>query len=317
MNRLADIPTVTPDGFLNRFFTNPFSVAEVQTAMPLLLSRVFEGSRFGVFRIEQWVPHARFPIPPVRVSYHSLVFLKTGLLRRTDGLTTYDIGPQTVHLTAPGQIESSEFCSPDASGFYCFFNESYFLEGAGNARILAEMPFFNAGQRPIVSLDAERVEWLSGLFARLEEEYLRALQPQTTDQQPMAAALLTLVLLELRRAYLPTPPAGPVNAAMLLTARFKEAVARHIFSKRSVSEYADQLAVTPNHLNRCVKETTGRPASDFITDMLLLEARMLLRQTDLSIAEIAFRLSFGDASYFGKLFRRHTGQTPLDYRQSA
>ena len=317
MPTLADIPTVTPEGFLYRFFVKPFSGAEVETPMPHLLNRVFEGSRFGVFRIEQWVPHARFPIPPVRVSYHSLVFLKTGLLRRTDGLTTYDVGPQTVHLITPGQIESSEFCHPDTTGFYCFFEESYFLEGAGNPRILAEMPFFKPGQPPLVRLSPERAVWLNDLFVRLEAEYLRSVEANGTDEQLLAATLLALVLLELRRAYDPPPATAPTSAAAVLTARFKEAVSRHVLTRRGVSDYADLLAVTPNHLNRCVKETTGRPASDFITDMLVLEARMLLRQTDLSSAEIAFRLRFSDASHFGKFFRRHTGQTPLDYRQSA
>ncbi|WP_158552471.1 helix-turn-helix domain-containing protein [Spirosoma telluris] len=108
-----------------------------------------------------------------------------------------------------------------------------------------------------------------------------------------------------------------LSSSARLAAHFRQLLTRHILSKRTVNEYADLLAVTPNHLNKCVKETTGKPASVLIAEMLLLEAKVLLGQPGLPISEIADRLSFDDLSYFARFFKKHTGLNPTEYRQQA
>lgn len=80
--------------------------------------------------------------------------------------------------------------------------------------------------------------------------------------------------------------------------------------------YADKLFVTPNHLSTLVKQQSGETASQWINRAIILEAKVLLRHSDLKNYEIAERLNFPNASFFNKFFRKQTGQTPLEYKES-
>lgn len=79
--------------------------------------------------------------------------------------------------------------------------------------------------------------------------------------------------------------------------------------------YADLLAVTADYLNKCVKAATGKSAHDLLGDMILMEAKALLRQTSLSVSEIAFEIGKEDLSDFTRFFKNKTGLKPSDYRQ--
>jgi len=75
------------------------------------------------------------------------------------------------------------------------------------------------------------------------------------------------------------------------------------------------LNVTPNHLNKSVKSTTGKSATKWIDETILLEAKYLLYQTTLSINEIAMQVGHEDHSYFSRFFKKHEGITPIQYRK--
>ena len=85
---------------------------------------------------------------------------------------------------------------------------------------------------------------------------------------------------------------------------------QHFRTHRSVQHYADLLHVSPNHLNALCRRQLGKTASALIQERVLVEARRLLRHTDATIGQVADALGFEDASYFGRYFRKHTGQTP-------
>jgi AraC-like DNA-binding protein len=87
-------------------------------------------------------------------------------------------------------------------------------------------------------------------------------------------------------------------------------------SQRNVNTYAEQLSITPKYLTETVKEITGKTAGEIIDDFVLLEAKLLLDNPALSIAEIADELHFSDQSFFGKYFKRHAGVSPKEYRHS-
>lgn len=71
------------------------------------------------------------------------------------------------------------------------------------------------------------------------------------------------------------------------------------------------LNVTPNHLSQSIKIASAKNTSSFINDRILSEAKSLIQFTDFNIAEIAYQLNFSDPADFGKLFKKHTDQTPL------
>ena len=104
-------------------------------------------------------------------------------------------------------------------------------------------------------------------------------------------------------------------AALFISQQYKNLLAKNIYQNQRVTDYAKLLAVTSNHLNKCVKSITGKSAQDLLNEMLLLEAKVLLKQTDLQISEIAFKLKEQNPGDFGRFFKSKTGTTPGKYRQ--
>jgi len=100
----------------------------------------------------------------------------------------------------------------------------------------------------------------------------------------------------------------------LLMRDFLQLIENNYIHKRSIKEYADLLAVTPNYLSRSVKQVSGRNALAFITERLVSEAKLLVRYTDMEISTIAYQLDFSDPANFGKFFKKHTRFSPSAFR---
>lgn len=84
---------------------------------------------------------------------------------------------------------------------------------------------------------------------------------------------------------------------------------------RNVSYYAQKLFVSPKYLSTVIKEESRKTAGEWIDEMVLLEAKILLQNKELTIAQVADQLSFNDQSTFGKFFKNLTSHSPLDYRR--
>lgn len=108
---------------------------------------------------------------------------------------------------------------------------------------------------------------------------------------------------------------------ILLVSRFQSLVETMLSHEDSYSEirqpsfYANKLSVHPNHLNAVVKIITGKTATSIIQNQFIISAKSLLRQTNLSIKEIAFRLHFSEPTHFNSYFKKVTHLTPQQYRE--
>lgn len=102
----------------------------------------------------------------------------------------------------------------------------------------------------------------------------------------------------------------------LLFGEFMALVKRHHTRARGVKFYADKLCLTPNYLSGAIKEYTGKTATEWVNDFVIIEAKIMLKDTSLSIQEISYRLNFPDQSTFGKYFKKIVGISPKQYRES-
>ena len=93
-------------------------------------------------------------------------------------------------------------------------------------------------------------------------------------------------------------------------------VSNNYKQNRSVSFYADRLCLTAKHLSSVVKEVSGKTAGEWIDNFVILEARALLKSSDMSIQQIAEHLNFANQSFFGKYFKHFIGMSPKAYRRS-
>lgn len=101
-----------------------------------------------------------------------------------------------------------------------------------------------------------------------------------------------------------------------ITQEFKFLVKNHHTDLIRVSEYAKLLKITPKHLSQMVKDTTGITAGELIEKIRFEEAKKMLANNDISIQQVAEKLKFSDQSAFGKFFKRHYGESPLQFKKS-
>lgn len=97
--------------------------------------------------------------------------------------------------------------------------------------------------------------------------------------------------------------------------QFFNLLQNHYKTGRTASFYADKMFMTPKYLSNVLKKTTGRPINSWIGDAVLSGAKLYLRGSDLTVAQISDELNFPNASYFGRFFRKKTGVTPKKYRE--
>ena len=98
--------------------------------------------------------------------------------------------------------------------------------------------------------------------------------------------------------------------------RFIDLVSKYHNTERNVGFYADKLCITPKYLSKIVKDTSGQSAPQWIDQYVILEAKQLLKHSDRCIKEISDELNFPNPSFFFKYFKKHTGLTPNQYRNS-
>ena len=112
------------------------------------------------------------------------------------------------------------------------------------------------------------------------------------------------------------------NAASRISSLFIELLERQfpvehveqVIQLKTPLEFAKTLGVHINHLNKVLKETTGRSTTDIINGRIVEEARILLKQTQWNISEIAYALGFDEVAHFSNFFKKHTTLSPLNFR---
>ena len=106
------------------------------------------------------------------------------------------------------------------------------------------------------------------------------------------------------------------NRGEEIVKRLVQHIIKHYNKERRVSFYADLLHISPQHLSTTVNKVTGKTVTDIIAKLVITDAEAKLKSTDLTIQEIAYSLNFPDISFFGKYFKRYTGMSPKQYRES-
>lgn len=127
----------------------------------------------------------------------------------------------------------------------------------------------------------------------------------------LSGALLALVA----RQMMQTRPDFTPTAELPLFNRFEKAVEAHFRERRTIAEYASELAVSHTHLNRVVRQATGMPASRLVAERVLREARRMLTYTNLPVSQIAYELGYTDPAHFSRVFSKGAGLSPRAFRE--
>lgn len=196
---------------------------------------------------------------------------------------------------------------------YCIHFKTDFVQPLLRGPLASEFPCFDLEAEHIVNVNGEESALLQQAFRDIIAEHERF----SHEKDHVLRNFIHILLLRIREIHKPHAQRMKEGATrgMEITNRFKHLVEKNFIEHREVSWYAGQLHITAQHLADVVKKTIGRTPRQVINDMLMLEARVLLGSTDLTITQVAQRLSFEDQAHFGHFIKQRSGFTPTELRQ--
>lgn len=270
---------------------------------------------FNVFRLEDYVGPGVVSLPYSRKDFYKINFVV--------GQSTYHYAHKSVVIENNALLFANPLVpyeweprSEQQRGFFCIFTE-HFLQQHTSLRV-ADFSVFQPDGQPIYFLDAAQQANVRQLFQKMLAEL--------DSDYAFKYDLLRGYVLELIHSAQKLQPATTLyregNAATRIASLFTELLARQFpiegpgqrVKLRTAQAFAGQLAVHTNHLNRALKEVTGKTTTQLLAERLVQEAHALLRHTDWPVGAIGYSLGFEEAAHFNNFFKKHTGLTPSAVR---
>jgi AraC-like DNA-binding protein len=256
---------------------------------------------------------------PFRHEFYALALKNAGDNKEVNGRYL----AHNLFFNSPYQIITWDI-KPDWKGWYIIFDREFLGLNPGWHNFIIDFPFFRLDTVSPMDLPAEDALLADTLFGQIFHEY----HSDHPDKFLFIQAFTQLLLLLTRRYFDKSAFPAQNNqdnrtADILLVSRFQSLVETMMTDEEAGSQirypsfYAGKLNIHPNHLNAVVKRITGKTATHIIQIQLLTSAKSLLRQTELSAKEIAFRLHFTEPTHFNSFFKKSTGTTPQQYREKS
>jgi AraC family transcriptional regulator, transcriptional activator of pobA len=210
---------------------------------------------------------------------------------------------------SPGLIYSF-LRDPKASGYLIYFKKDLFSFFKPNFE--EQFPMFDLLHTNFFKLNEQKFKKFEPHFQDVFLAYENIADNQMLS--PIKLLALLYQLKEFTKTIIQVEESFHSPQQILLQ-KFIQLVNNFYLDKRTIDEYADLLAVTPNHLSQSIKHISGKNALSYINERIMTEAKSMIQFSNLDIAEIAYQLHFSDSSNFGKFFKKHADVTPLEFRK--
>ncbi|WP_278723623.1 helix-turn-helix domain-containing protein [Bacteroides finegoldii] len=241
----------------------------------------------------------------------AIYFCRKGWAHATIDLKDYEIVENTQVVLLPGTIIRINGCSSDFTASFFGFPKEMFME----ACMRFEPIFFRfIKEQPCYVLPQENTGAINGLIRATTAIYN---DRENRFRNQIAKNHLQSFMLDIYDKCYRYFGKHKIEGGTRQDEIFKSFVSlvhEHCASQREVSFYADKLCISTKYLTGICKAVTGDSAKKIIDDFAILEIKVLLQSTELTIQEIADRLSFPDQSYLGRYFKRHEGMSPKEYQ---
>ena len=202
-------------------------------------------------------------------------------------------------------------------GYFCIFTDDFLIRNKSGV-ILEDLPIFQPGGYPIFQLSDNATKEITEIFRKMHQEL-------SSDYSYKYDLLRNYVLelihygqkLQPATALYPTHTASARVSSLfieLLERQFPIESQRQILSLCTAKDYAERLSIHVNHLNKVLKENLGKTTTDIISSRIVQEAKILLKQTDWNISEIAYSLGFEEVAHFSNFFKKQTLLSPQLFR---
>ncbi|WP_183576324.1 helix-turn-helix domain-containing protein [Mucilaginibacter sp. X5P1] len=288
---------------------------ETSSLMPKGINK--EIGHFNVFKIDDLVSSSKKGIMPYNRRAYYKISIISGRNKAEYADKVIDIEKNALLFATPKVPYHWLPQDDNQFGYFCIFTDEFLIHSKSGV-VLDDLPIFNPGGYPIFQLSDEETEEITAIFKKMYKEL--------ASDYAYKYDLLRNYLLELIHYGQKLQPATALYPSHTASARvsslFIELLERQFpidsphqkLSLRTAKDYADRLAVHVNHLNKVLKENTGRTTTDIISSRIVQEAKILLKQTDWNISEISNSLGFEQVAHFSNFFRKQTSFAPVAFR---
>lgn len=247
--------------------------------------------------------------------FYEIVWFKNGKgVHRVD-FTTYDVEPGTVFFISPGQVH--EF---DDNHLYegCVMKVCHnLLNQSSQDNEFAYLKFnvFNTDTYPCYRVRSEYISRVDSLIKDIREEVNNFC---CIGHDDYLRSLIHMLIITIERGSEEkgSKILSPNRTSHKTFLAFRQMIEQHYRDLHTVKDYSDRLGVSTKSLTNYVSECSPHSPLELINGRIILEAKRLLRYSNLMIKEIAYRLGFEDPSYFVKFFKRIVGVAPIDFREN-
>ncbi|MGH1518126.1 helix-turn-helix domain-containing protein [Chryseobacterium sp. JK1] len=239
-----------------------------------------------------------------RDDHYMLIIQRKGDFTLEVDFKTIQLKGPSLCFVGPGQIHQY-IHQQDNEGWFLF------VEAGAVSESHQEILDMHQWLRQSVSIDKNDVVFdFPLLFEKMEKDKLLNTPSVIL---PLIEAAMGIIVLKISEV--PVSQFQYSSHKYSITRQFKKLIATHYKNTKQVQQYAELLTLTPLYLNEAVKDVTGSPASFWIQQKILWEARRMLFYTTMDVKQIAFELGYDDPIYFSRFFKKGTGKTALQFRK--
>lgn len=245
-------------------------------------------------------------------SFYHMAYFLSGTGQHIIDFETFPIRKGMIYFMRPGQVHKWAF-DGDVEGYVINFSPAFLDQLSIGSSLIDQFPFFNL-------ISSNQALQLNEITQKKVIQLFEDIIGEVANRQLRAPIMIVSYMLQLfvlAGREISQAPSGysRTNYNSVLLKNFLELIEQHFKEVKLPKDYASMLYITSNHLNAICNEQIKMPAGEVIRNRVLLEAKRLLVNFDLSIAAIAMDLNFFDTSYFIKFFKRYTNLTPELFRQ--
>lgn len=238
--------------------------------------------------------------------YHLVMFTR-GSGTHTIDFTTFPVQPYQVYFMVPGQVHSWYF-KPGVEGYIVHFSAAFFRSFLLNHDYLERFPFFSGNSKDqVIHIPVNGRKQVTEIFENMLLEI---------TAHDMVRVLLLQLFLRIEKISGRGMQQKVPQQKQLVMRNFRQLINKHFRMIRLPKEYAELLYITPNHLNALCQDLLSKTAGDMIRERVLLEAKRMLTNADMTVTQVAYDLNFQDNSYFNRFFKKYEGITPDEFRKS-
>ena len=248
--------------------------------------------------------------PVQRLTYYDITIINEGSGKFAIDAFDHNIHERAVFFSSPGQIRKW-VVDKIPSGYVLIFEPEFLCSFFNDARFVQNLSFFHSNDPPVLQLSPCDFLKLKSLFENIQKE----IESFKNNDTHLMRALLYQVLVLLNRKFISAYAIASKKNTNRYVDVFVQLVETSHRRQRAVTYYAEMLHVTSGHLNSLVKKYLGVSAKRYILNRNILDAKRMLKFTDMGIDEIASCLNYESTSFFVRSFRENAQLSPLQFRK--